>query len=175
MARLPLVLVLLLALATGAGPAVTQAAQAAHLAHLAQPAQPADPAATRAGDQESLRLRAAVRALPVARETPRGYDRDRFEHWVDADHDCHTSGVNGDTCRRRRWAIHPGAYRHGHTHEDALANAHPVADAPGHRDARSSVAADPARCEPARMARWRPPARAGPRLSRLDHPRGLRL
>ena len=88
MARLPLVLVLLLALATGAGPAVTQAAQAAHRAHLAQPAQPADPAATRAGDQESLRLRAAVRALPVARETPRGYDRDRFEHWVDADHDC---------------------------------------------------------------------------------------
>jgi hypothetical protein len=37
---------------------------------------------------EHLRLRAAVRALPVADETPNGYDRDLFEHWVDADHDC---------------------------------------------------------------------------------------
>ncbi|GAA1158008.1 HNH endonuclease family protein [Nocardioides aquiterrae] len=37
---------------------------------------------------EQLRLRAAVRALPVADETPDGYDRDLFEHWVDADHDC---------------------------------------------------------------------------------------
>ena len=37
---------------------------------------------------ESMHLRAAVRALPQAAETPDGYDRDRFEHWVDADHDC---------------------------------------------------------------------------------------
>ncbi|HEU5036377.1 MAG TPA: HNH endonuclease family protein [Nocardioides sp.] len=37
---------------------------------------------------EHLRLRAAVRALPVADETPLGYDRDLFTHWVDADHDC---------------------------------------------------------------------------------------
>jgi Protein of unknown function (DUF1524) len=37
---------------------------------------------------ESMRLRAAVRALPVAAETPSGYHRDRFEHWVDADGDC---------------------------------------------------------------------------------------
>ena len=38
--------------------------------------------------QESMRLRAAVRALPQAAETPQGYDRDLFEHWVDADGDC---------------------------------------------------------------------------------------
>lgn len=37
---------------------------------------------------ETLRLRAAVRALPRAAETPAGYDRDRFEHWIDADGDC---------------------------------------------------------------------------------------
>lgn len=37
---------------------------------------------------ESVRLRAAVRSLPVAAETPAGYDRDRFDHWTDADGDC---------------------------------------------------------------------------------------
>lgn len=37
---------------------------------------------------ESMHLRAAVRALPRAAETPGGYDRDRFEHWIDADGDC---------------------------------------------------------------------------------------
>jgi hypothetical protein len=41
-----------------------------------------------AASAEHLRLRAAVRALPVADETPDGYDRDLFKHWVDADHDC---------------------------------------------------------------------------------------
>ena len=41
-----------------------------------------------AANADSLRLRAAVRALPRAAETPDGYDRDRFEHWIDADHDC---------------------------------------------------------------------------------------
>jgi hypothetical protein len=45
-------------------------------------------AAPGAASAEHLRLRAAVRALPVADETPKGYDRDLFEHWVDADHDC---------------------------------------------------------------------------------------
>ena len=45
-------------------------------------------AAGAAGSQETLRLRAAVRALPQAAETPKGYDRDLFEHWVDADRDC---------------------------------------------------------------------------------------
>jgi len=38
--------------------------------------------------QERVRLREAVRSLPVAREIRRGYDRDKFEHWVDADDDC---------------------------------------------------------------------------------------
>lgn len=37
---------------------------------------------------ETIRLRAAVRSLPQAAETPTGYDRDLFRHWVDADGDC---------------------------------------------------------------------------------------
>lgn len=41
-----------------------------------------------ASAEETIRLRAAVRALPQAAETPSGYDRDLFEHWVDADGDC---------------------------------------------------------------------------------------
>lgn len=45
-------------------------------------------AAPGAASAETKRLRAAVRALPQAAETPAGYDRDLFEHWVDADDDC---------------------------------------------------------------------------------------
>ena len=45
-------------------------------------------AAPGAANADSLRLRAAVRALPVADETPDGYDRDLFKHWIDADQDC---------------------------------------------------------------------------------------
>ncbi|MET8182345.1 HNH endonuclease family protein [Streptomyces sp. NPDC005336] len=35
----------------------------------------------------TLPLRSAVAALPVAEEDRTGYDRDLFNHWVDADHD----------------------------------------------------------------------------------------
>lgn len=35
-----------------------------------------------------VRVRAAVRGLPVAQQTPRGYDRDRFGDWRDSDGDC---------------------------------------------------------------------------------------
>ena len=45
-------------------------------------------AAESALGQERVRLHDAVRDLPVAREIRRGYDRDKFEHWVDADDDC---------------------------------------------------------------------------------------
>ena len=35
-----------------------------------------------------MRLRRAVTQLPVGTERRRGYDRDKFRHWIDADHDC---------------------------------------------------------------------------------------
>jgi hypothetical protein len=37
---------------------------------------------------ETMHLREAVRSVPRAAETPAGYDRDAFRHWVDADGDC---------------------------------------------------------------------------------------
>jgi hypothetical protein len=37
---------------------------------------------------ETMRLREAVRSIPQAPETPAGYDRDLFRHWIDADGDC---------------------------------------------------------------------------------------
>ena len=42
----------------------------------------------RATGMVRMRLRGAVRSLPVARETAAGYDRDKFKHWTDADGDC---------------------------------------------------------------------------------------
>lgn len=39
-------------------------------------------------DEVSVRLHAAVKQLPLAAETRRGYDRDKFRHWTDADGDC---------------------------------------------------------------------------------------
>jgi hypothetical protein len=41
-----------------------------------------------AGDVVKVRLHRAVKDLPVAGETRRGYDRDKFRHWIDADSDC---------------------------------------------------------------------------------------
>ena len=35
-----------------------------------------------------IRLRKAVASIPVAAERSRGYDRDKFRHWVDANSDC---------------------------------------------------------------------------------------
>ncbi len=35
-----------------------------------------------------VKLRAALRRLPTARQTPRGYDRSKFGGWRDADRDC---------------------------------------------------------------------------------------
>ena len=60
---------------------------------LATPATPAAgvssaPAPATSQRVVSLHLRAAVKQLPVRAETPRGYDRDKFRHWVDADGDC---------------------------------------------------------------------------------------
>ena len=46
------------------------------------------PPADAAGGVVKMRLHRAVKQLPLARETRRGYDRDKFRHWVDADQDC---------------------------------------------------------------------------------------
>lgn len=40
------------------------------------------------GTTVRMRLRRAVTQLPVAAETRRGYEREKFRHWIDADHDC---------------------------------------------------------------------------------------
>ncbi len=49
------------------------------------------PAAAARPVEVHVRLRTAVKQLPVARERPAGYRRDRFKLWVDADGDCHST------------------------------------------------------------------------------------
>lgn len=36
----------------------------------------------------TVKLRSAIKTLPVASETHSGYNRDKFKYWVDADRDC---------------------------------------------------------------------------------------
>jgi len=44
--------------------------------------------AVAAGELVKLRLNQAIDKLPVASETRRGYEREKFVHWVDGDGDC---------------------------------------------------------------------------------------
>ncbi|MDN5895151.1 MAG: HNH endonuclease family protein [Nocardioides sp.] len=66
------------------------------------------------GGVVKTRLRAAIRHRPVAKERRAGYDRDRFRHWVDANHNCRDSRdevlaqeslvrVRGCDVRRGKW------------------------------------------------------------------------
>lgn len=79
-------LVLCAPVAVLAGPAL--AAPAAPVAVAATAADGGVSTTSRPQRAVTKRLRAAVRALPVAREVRRGYDRDRFADWFDADGDC---------------------------------------------------------------------------------------
>lgn len=60
------------------------------LVGLALSAPAADAATPHAANGKLVkqRLHAAIKHLPGAKETPKGYVRDKFKHWVDANGDC---------------------------------------------------------------------------------------
>ncbi len=74
----------------------------------------AAPTASAGAEVATVRLWEAVENLPVAREGRKGYDRDRFGDWVDADGDCRDTRdevlaaaslvpVSGCDIQRGRW------------------------------------------------------------------------
>lgn len=81
-----------------------------------------------AGQQVRVRLHRAVKHLPVAHETRRGYDRDKFRHWVDANGDCQDTRdevlaaeskvrVSGCDIRRGTWVSY---YDRVRVHDSSL-------------------------------------------------------
>jgi hypothetical protein len=82
----PTVAGLLVCLALAIAPSTAGAASGASDVVASEADHARQPTAAR--DAVRMRLRAAVRALPVARERRAGYDRDKFHAWVDADGDC---------------------------------------------------------------------------------------
>ena len=93
MKRTLIALVVLAAAAptTWSGPAASASSPtstASASAHNQSPADQSPPYAANRKATIKVRFRAAVRGLRLARQTPRGYDRDAFGDWRDADGDC---------------------------------------------------------------------------------------